>query len=54
MFKGINLFARSGDASRRGLAWPRNAAATRETMIFNVRGKVVADPDRAARELLSG
>ena len=43
-------FARTGNPSQPGLAWPRYDAKTRKTMIFNVASKVVSDPDKARRE----
>ncbi|MCB2079152.1 MAG: carboxylesterase/lipase family protein, partial [Novosphingobium sp.] len=46
-------FARSGNPSQCGLEWPSYTTAARKTMIFDVESKVVADPDGAARILLS-
>lgn len=42
-------FARTGDPSQEGLAWPRYAAADRQTMIFDTASRVVSDPDGATR-----
>ena len=42
-------FARTGDPSSQGLAWPRYDTTARKTMIFNVPSHVVADPDRDRR-----
>jgi len=47
-------FARSGDPSQQGLDWPAYDAGQRQTMIFNLESKVVADPDAALRRLLAG
>jgi para-nitrobenzyl esterase len=46
-------FARSGDPSQPGLAWPAYDTARRQTMIFDVDSHLVSDPDRQARMLLS-
>jgi para-nitrobenzyl esterase len=46
-------FARSGNPSQRGLAWPTYDAASRKTMIFNTTSHVASDPDGAARALWS-
>ncbi len=46
-------FARSGDPSQSGLAWPAYDAGQRRTMIFDVHSRVVSDPDKQARILLS-
>jgi para-nitrobenzyl esterase len=46
-------FARKGDPSQHGLAWPRYDATTRQTMIFDVSSHVVADPDREARQFFA-
>jgi para-nitrobenzyl esterase len=46
-------FARSGDPSRPGLAWPRYVPDKRDTMIFARQSHVVADPDKAVREYWS-
>jgi para-nitrobenzyl esterase len=43
-------FARSGDPSRQGLAWPRYDVGERKTMIFNVPSRVVSDPDAERRQ----
>ena len=45
-------FARSGNPSQRGLAWPAYDVAQRQMMIFDTVSHVVADPDREARVLL--
>ena len=42
-------FARSGNPSQPGLAWPAYDMTSRETMIFDVESRAVADPDRALR-----
>jgi para-nitrobenzyl esterase len=46
-------FARSGDPSQPGLAWPVYDTTQRRTMIFNVNSQVVSDPDKQARIVLS-
>lgn len=46
-------FARSGNPSRAGLAWPHYEAATRQTMIFDAPSHVVADPDGERRQFWS-
>ncbi|MDE2303751.1 MAG: carboxylesterase/lipase family protein, partial [Sphingomonadales bacterium] len=46
-------FARNGDPSQAALPWPRYDTASRRTMIFNVDSRVVSDPDKPLRELLS-
>lgn len=43
-------FARSGDPSQPGLAWPRYDATRRLNMIFDAPCRVVADPDPLARD----
>ena len=43
-------FARTGNPSQRGLAWPRYDASQRLTMIFDAPCKVAADPDPVARD----
>ena len=43
-------FARTGDPSQNGLAWPRYEATGRQTMIFDAESRVAADPDGAARK----
>jgi len=43
-------FARSGDPSQPGLAWPAYDAGRRQTMIFDTTSRVVADPDTAIRK----
>lgn len=45
-------FARSGNPSQPGLAWPTYDTDKRQTMIFNVESHVVSDPDRPARMVL--
>lgn len=42
-------FARSGNPSQPGLAWPRYDASERKTMIFDAPNRVVSDPDRERR-----
>jgi carboxylesterase type B len=42
-------FARTGDPAQQALAWPRYNTTARETMIFDLRSHVVADPDRETR-----
>jgi para-nitrobenzyl esterase len=46
-------FARNGDPSQAGLAWPAYDRAQRRTMIFDVTSHVVADPDGPARLVLA-
>jgi para-nitrobenzyl esterase len=46
-------FARTGDPSQKGLAWPRYDAQARKTLIFDVSSHVVADPDAQRREFWS-
>jgi para-nitrobenzyl esterase len=46
-------FARSGDPSQSGLAWPAYDLAARKTMIFNMSSHIVEDPDSSVRALLS-
>jgi para-nitrobenzyl esterase len=43
-------FARSGDPSQEGLAWPRYDADRRLNMIFDAPCRVVPDPDPVARD----
>ncbi len=43
-------FARTGDPSQPGLAWPRYDAVRRLNMIFDAPSRVVADPDPVARD----
>jgi para-nitrobenzyl esterase len=43
-------FARTGDPSQKELPWPRYGAKSRETMIFDAKSHMVADPDREKRE----
>ncbi|CAN7562415.1 carboxylesterase family protein [Phenylobacterium sp. LjRoot219] len=42
-------FARTGDPSQEGLAWPRYETTSRQTMMFDVASHVAPDPDAAAR-----
>jgi para-nitrobenzyl esterase len=44
-------FARTGDPSTPGLAWPRFDAESRRTMVFDLETKVVQDPERSERLL---
>ncbi|MBU6268324.1 MAG: carboxylesterase/lipase family protein [Sphingomonadales bacterium] len=46
-------FARTGNPSQPGLAWPGYDTALRRTMIFDVASRIVADPDAAVRQQLS-
>jgi para-nitrobenzyl esterase len=46
-------FARSGDPSQPGLAWPAYETTARRTMVFDVHSHAVADPERARREFWS-
>ncbi len=43
-------FARTGNPSQEGLAWPEYEAQARKTMIFDVNSRTVSDPDRETRE----
>jgi len=43
-------FVKTGDPSQPGLAWPRYDAERRANMIFDTACRVVADPDRVARD----
>lgn len=43
-------FARNGNPSQAGLAWPAYDTQSRQTMIFDAKSRVVADPDSAARQ----
>jgi para-nitrobenzyl esterase len=43
-------FARTGDPSQPGLAWPAYDPGRRATMIFDTASAVVDDPDSAARQ----
>ncbi len=45
-------FARTGDPSQQGLAWPKFAPDTVPTMIFDVASRVQNDPQGAARRLV--
>lgn len=42
-------FARAGNPSQQGLAWPRYDTTARETLIFDVESRIVPDPDRDTR-----
>ncbi len=46
-------FARSGNPSQPGLAWPAYEPGKRQTMIFDTRSKVVNDPDSDLRRFWS-
>lgn len=46
-------FARTGNPSQSGLAWPRYDARQRRTMLFNDESRVVADPDSGVREFFA-
>lgn len=46
-------FARTGNPSQPGLAWPRYDAGKRLTMIFDAPCKVLSDPDPIARDLIA-
>lgn len=46
-------FARTGDPSIPGVPWPKYEPSERKTMIFDTQTRVVADPDRPAREFLA-
>lgn len=46
-------FARSGNPSQKGLAWPRYDTARRRTMIIDVPSRVVSDPDKPTRQFWS-
>ena len=46
-------FARTGNPSQKGLAWPRYDTKERRTMIFDAETRVVPDPDRNVREFWS-
>ena len=50
MSQALVNFAHTGDPSQEGLAWPRYELPDRQTLIFDVPGKVVSDPDRERRE----
>ena len=45
-------FARTADPSQQGLPWPRYDTTSRETMIFDVKSHVVADPGQRYTDLL--
>ena len=53
MSRALTDFARSGDPSQPGLAWPAYDSASRQTMVFDNQSRAVADPDRVAREFWS-
>jgi len=46
-------FARGGDPSQRGLAWPAYDPKVRSTMLFDRQTRVADDPDSAIREFWS-
>lgn len=50
MSQALVNFAHTGDPSQKGLAWPRYELPDRQTVIFDVPGRVVSDPDRERRE----
>jgi para-nitrobenzyl esterase len=43
-------FARTGEPTFRGMAWPRYKTGQRLTMIFDAPTRLASDPDRATRE----
>jgi para-nitrobenzyl esterase len=46
-------FARTGNPSQKGLAWPAYTLAQRATMVFDVtKSEVVNDPDKEERLML--
>jgi para-nitrobenzyl esterase len=47
-------FARTGDPSQPGLAWPRYDSKTRATMKLGISSQVVSDPGSAERTLWNG
>jgi para-nitrobenzyl esterase len=47
-------FARTGDPSQPGLAWPRYDEKTRSTMELGLKSRVVNDPNSAQRTLWNG
>jgi len=46
-------FARTGNPSRAGLAWPPYDAGSRNTMIFNVSSHLDSDPDHEVRQFFA-
>lgn len=46
-------FARTGNPSREGLAWPPYEAGSRKTMIFDVPSHVASDPDSEVRQFFA-
>lgn len=46
-------FARTGNPSRKGLAWPAYDPATRKTMMFDRPSHIASDPDRDLREFFT-
>jgi para-nitrobenzyl esterase len=46
-------FARTGNPSAKGLAWPPYEAGARRTMIFDVPSHVVSDPDHEVRQFFA-
>jgi para-nitrobenzyl esterase len=47
-------FAKSGNPSQPGLAWPAYDTASRDTMIFDTASHTVSDPDHALRLFWNG
>jgi para-nitrobenzyl esterase len=46
-------FARGGDPSQPGLAWPVYDTASRRTMLFDTACRAASDPDGEARSFWS-
>jgi para-nitrobenzyl esterase len=46
-------FAHHADPSQSGLQWPQYDVQSRQTMLFDTASRVLADPDRPAREFWS-
>ena len=46
-------FARTGNPSLKGLAWPAYEVGSRNTMIFDVPSHVVLDVDRDVRQFFT-
>ena len=46
-------FARTGNPSQKGLAWPAYTSQKRATMIFDVKCEVVDDPRKEVRLTLA-
>jgi para-nitrobenzyl esterase len=46
-------FARTGNPSREGLAWPPYEAGSRKTMIIDVPSHVTSDPDSEVRQFFA-